>query len=311
MEASETREVRTRELPIEKLREHSKYQNRKHCSGGLHADEKETGKHINELARQIKNNGLINPIEVYDIEGEYFVVNGFHRLAAVKSLGHSRIKCQITKGTTKEAWRSAMLANSSASVPLKPSQRIEVAWHAITNREYDDVRRELLAGKGNREVARLWSISEGTVRSKLRPVMRTIAAMSLGISEERISDEDVKEAWLEPKKHPFRKLGTSYERWRDTRFLVDRHAEPSDRQLFQVKKGMVKLAIIEALTRAEGDADVDVDYEVVKAALRDLNKHAKKDSFKDLLMDERENAQNLIKEYEEPRYEDLAGDEDF
>ena len=54
-----------------------------------------TPEEIAELANDIKNNGLLQPIAIREYNTQYMIIFGTRRLAAVKSLGHDVIQAQI------------------------------------------------------------------------------------------------------------------------------------------------------------------------------------------------------------------------
>jgi hypothetical protein len=52
-------------------------------------------KHVEELAEDIRKNGLQTPIEIHKTENGYEIVNGIHRFRAVKLLGWKEVECSI------------------------------------------------------------------------------------------------------------------------------------------------------------------------------------------------------------------------
>lgn len=57
---------------------------------------KQAIKHVDELAEDIAKNGLKVPIEIHKIKPDFYeVVEGVHRLRAVKKLGWKKIPCEI------------------------------------------------------------------------------------------------------------------------------------------------------------------------------------------------------------------------
>lgn len=296
-----------RELRVDKLKTLAKYQNRKYASSGLAFDEREMKKHVKDLAKQISDDGLQVPIEVYGIDGEYCVVNGHHRLAAVKSLNMEKVRCRVTKGSKEEAWKAAMEANKQASAPLKSAQRTEVAWAALVDIDHDYYRRRLLNREmPNREFARLWSIDESTIRKKMIPALKVLAAMSLKLDEDSdVSEAQLSKAWLGSNKHPLSGSNRRYVRWGEARQLVQGNTDISDSQLFEFKKSKTLEAVVSAIL----DAAPDIDQPVLKAVVEQLEVLAKSEDFMMRLADAREEAQETQRAYEKPEYEDE--DEDF
>lgn len=50
---------------------------------------------VQELMVDISKNDLENPIDVHKIEGEYEIIEGVHRLEALRRLGWKEIPCNI------------------------------------------------------------------------------------------------------------------------------------------------------------------------------------------------------------------------
>ncbi len=80
------------ELPIEAIRENSS-QPRKRF-------DEET---LKELAASIKDNGLLNPVLVSVVNGEYYLVGGERRLRACKRLGQETIRAIVVKADAEIA----------------------------------------------------------------------------------------------------------------------------------------------------------------------------------------------------------------
>lgn len=58
---------------------------------------------IDELAQDIERNGLINPITVMAVEGEYQLLAGLRRLRAAQSLGWMEIEATVAAPKDAEA----------------------------------------------------------------------------------------------------------------------------------------------------------------------------------------------------------------
>ena len=50
---------------------------------------------VEQLARSIEQEGLREPIEVLEVEGEYYGFSGCHRYEAHQLLGKTTIKCRV------------------------------------------------------------------------------------------------------------------------------------------------------------------------------------------------------------------------
>lgn len=64
------------------------------------------------------------PISVYDTPLGFYLSDGFHRIEAGKQLGKETISSIVTKGSVKEAYAAACLANLKHGKPLTKNERI-------------------------------------------------------------------------------------------------------------------------------------------------------------------------------------------
>jgi len=63
------------------------------------------------------------PIMVYEVDGDYLLTDGFHRLAAARQLNMDTIPAIVHKGTFREAYAAACLANLQHGKPLTRPER--------------------------------------------------------------------------------------------------------------------------------------------------------------------------------------------
>jgi len=68
---------------------------------------------IAEYAEALERGDTLPPIIVYKIEGEYVLVDGFHRYYAYRKLGRDTILCEIIQGTFDDAREYACCANKA------------------------------------------------------------------------------------------------------------------------------------------------------------------------------------------------------
>jgi hypothetical protein len=95
------------------------------------------------------------PVEVFDVKGELFLVDGFHRHAAARKARRSTLRALVREGTREEAIERALTANTASSLSLTRRER----WHAV-------VRLKRLRPKwSNRRIGREVGVVEGTVRN--------------------------------------------------------------------------------------------------------------------------------------------------
>ncbi len=95
------------------------------------------------------------PVEVFDVKGKLYLVDGFHRHAAARKARRSTLRALVREGTREEAIERALTANTASSLSLTRRER----WRAV-------VRLKRLRPKSsNRRIAREVGVSEGTVRN--------------------------------------------------------------------------------------------------------------------------------------------------
>jgi ParB family transcriptional regulator, chromosome partitioning protein len=66
---------------------------------------------LNELAESIEQHGLLQPIVVRPLDGEYEVVAGNRRLAAARILKLRKISCQVIELSDREAYEAGLVEN--------------------------------------------------------------------------------------------------------------------------------------------------------------------------------------------------------
>ena len=67
--------------------------------------------HIQELVKSIKNNGLLQPISVRQVDEKFELIDGHRRLHAYKLLGKEEIKAIISDFSDKKAQSMSLVAN--------------------------------------------------------------------------------------------------------------------------------------------------------------------------------------------------------
>src|SRR4051794_18625155 len=65
------------------------------------------------LRRRHGGRGRLSPVTVYDDGERYWLVDGFHRIAAAAILGHDTIACDVRPGTLRDAVAHAVGANAA------------------------------------------------------------------------------------------------------------------------------------------------------------------------------------------------------
>lgn len=72
--------------------------------------------HVDDLAAAYRAGDELPPLVVYCVAGDYYVVAGWHRLAAAKIAGRAEVACVVTDGTVAEAKLAAAGSNLDAAL---------------------------------------------------------------------------------------------------------------------------------------------------------------------------------------------------
>ncbi|MEW9902673.1 ParB N-terminal domain-containing protein [Pseudomonas putida] len=83
-------------------------------------------KTVARYATAIKAGQQLPPLQVAVVDGVPCLVDGYHRAAALESLGHLEADASITEATREEAQWMAAKANLTHGLQLKPSEMREV-----------------------------------------------------------------------------------------------------------------------------------------------------------------------------------------
>lgn len=83
------------------------------------------------------------PVQVFEVDGELYVTDGFCRVVAAQNVGKSRIEAVIAKGTWKDALRAACGANSQHGLRRTVADKRKAANLAIS--EFPDESSRVLA----------------------------------------------------------------------------------------------------------------------------------------------------------------------
>jgi hypothetical protein len=71
----------------------------------------------------MENGSVFPPIQLADIKGKLFIVDGWHRHSAATSLNYGTIEAAVTPMTRPQALQAAALANTRHGAALKPKER--------------------------------------------------------------------------------------------------------------------------------------------------------------------------------------------
>jgi hypothetical protein len=85
--------------------------------------------HIFDMAQAIQRTGELDPILVFPVANEYYVMDGHHRLAAYRTAKwNGDIPAIVFEGSLDEAVREALGRNNKNKLPMTPQDRTAAAW---------------------------------------------------------------------------------------------------------------------------------------------------------------------------------------
>ena len=90
--------------------------------------------HLNTLKTALKRNakGGLHPVDVLEVEGIFYLVDGHHRLKAYREAGKARISVNPLTCTVREAMGVAGETNRKAALPNSAQERGEFAWKIVS-----------------------------------------------------------------------------------------------------------------------------------------------------------------------------------
>src|SRR5262245_15391604 len=69
------------------------------------------------LYAEAEDHEPLPPLEVFELEGAYYLADGFHRAEAAKKAQRPTVLCRVYQGTRHDAIRHAALANIKRGLP--------------------------------------------------------------------------------------------------------------------------------------------------------------------------------------------------
>ncbi len=91
---------------------------------------------VNSYKAIYKNGGEMPPVELALIDGALHLVDGWHRVAALRLLGITEVDANVTQMAIGEARWAAARANLSHGLPLKPKEMRNVFRAYISSRQH-------------------------------------------------------------------------------------------------------------------------------------------------------------------------------
>lgn len=131
------------------------------------------GHHVNDIVNSVKNSLVkaeVEPILVWLKDGDYFCVDGRHRLAAYLELEIEKIKCRIFEGSLGDAIVAAHLKNNRPTKSYTRKEKSQRAWEMVLE-DYNEHDNTFESNKQN------YTFSEKQIGMVCEVVMRTVQEM--------------------------------------------------------------------------------------------------------------------------------------
>jgi hypothetical protein len=136
----------------------------------------ENDDHILDMAKQARETKApLDPILVFPVGKEFYVMDGHHRLAAYDTARwKDDIPARVYTGTLEEAWRAALGSNTKNKLAMTKDEKLNAAW-TIVKKEHP---RDSVAS-----TAKLCQVSTGTV-DNMRAALKKLKKDNLVTPEE-------------------------------------------------------------------------------------------------------------------------------
>ena len=137
----------------------------------------------------------MRPLDVFEIDGAYFVADGFHRLEAATLAGRTTVHCHVYTGSKRDARVHACLANAHHGLPYDEPDKQRILEWLLTDPEF--------AAHGDRQLARELGVSHVTVwrtRTRLEAEQRlrdAITTMPAGAPDGIWREQELVAAYLD------------------------------------------------------------------------------------------------------------------
>ena len=97
------------------------------------ADDAASGRHLGELKRVLREQGALDPIVVLKAGGEWYCIDGHHRLEAYRQSEGRRthIPVKVFSGRLGEALRLSIGVNAPDKLNLTKEDKLEAAWRLV------------------------------------------------------------------------------------------------------------------------------------------------------------------------------------
>lgn len=111
---------------------------------------------VQRYAVNYQNNASLPPVKVAMVKGAAVLVDGWHRVAALRSINRTTVEAEVFEATQSDAVWLAMMANLAHGLPLKSRERTAALRKALTayiKAKRHRKGRELTSIKSYREIA--------------------------------------------------------------------------------------------------------------------------------------------------------------
>jgi ParB-like chromosome segregation protein Spo0J len=93
--------------------------------------------YIVELSKEIADGAVLPPLDVYDIDGDLLLTDGFHRLKALLKAGVGTVEVNIYKGTERDAILHAVGANADHGLRRTNADKRKAATTLLMDEEWN------------------------------------------------------------------------------------------------------------------------------------------------------------------------------
>lgn len=128
-------------------------------NGGTQPRESINAETVAEYADAMKAGATFPPVTVFYDGADYWLADGFHRVAAIKVNGGAEVEAEVKQGTRRDAILHSVGANSDHGLRRTNSDKRRAVMALLNDDEW--------SGWSNMEIARRCAVSESFVR-KLR-----------------------------------------------------------------------------------------------------------------------------------------------
>jgi len=91
---------------------------------------------IDDYAEDIRSGAKFPPLDVFNVNGEFILVDGFHRLLAAQEAGLKKIYCEVRTGTIRDAFLFASGANSTHGFRRTNEDKRKAVERLLTDPEW-------------------------------------------------------------------------------------------------------------------------------------------------------------------------------